>query len=387
LDLLICGATARAAALSALRAGIRPVTFDLFADTDLTALCRAGRIAAERYPAAFVDSALSVAPCAWLYTGSLENHPGLVDRISERHRLMGNVGAVLRAVRDPFRLSAALREAGIAVPGVRARADGLPRDGSWLVKPRASAGGLGIEPLGDGTCFPPDAYFQERIDGARLSAVFLADRAGAELVGITRQLAGCGRARFAYAGNVGPWPTSLPARLRIADLGRVVANRFTLAGLFGIDFILRDDVPWPVEVNPRYTASVEVLELATARALVRDHVRAVEAGTSDGPERVAELDSPGSPASPARPAGPFVGKAVVYAEGAGRFPALGVADRLLVTADAGWQTAIADVPARDTAFQAGDPVLTVFATGATVEACEARLSDVRRAWDARLRAT
>ena len=41
-----------------------------------------------------------------------------------------------------------------------------------------------------------------------------------------------------------------------------------LRGLFGVDFVLRDGIPWPVEVNPRYTASVEVLEFAAGiRAL------------------------------------------------------------------------------------------------------------------------
>ena len=31
-------------------------------------------------------------------------------------------------------------------------------------------------------------------------------------------------------------------------------------GVFGIDAIMRDGVPWLVEVNPRYTAAVEVVE-------------------------------------------------------------------------------------------------------------------------------
>ena len=35
-----------------------------------------------------------------------------------------------------------------------------------------------------------------------------------------------------------------------------------LRGVFGIDAIVRNGVPWPVEVNPRYTASVEVIEIA-----------------------------------------------------------------------------------------------------------------------------
>ena len=45
-------------------------------------------------------------------------------------------------------------------------------------------------------------------------------------------------------------------------------SAFGLAGWFGVDFILRDGIPWPVEINPRYTASVEIHELASGRSLL-----------------------------------------------------------------------------------------------------------------------
>ena len=40
-----------------------------------------------------------------------------------------------------------------------------------------------------------------------------------------------------------------------------------LRGVFGVDFILHDGSPCVVEVNPRYPASVEVLEHATGKAV------------------------------------------------------------------------------------------------------------------------
>ena len=48
--LLILGASVRAAAFSALRAGLRPWCVDLFADLDLRANCPALVIDASRYP-------------------------------------------------------------------------------------------------------------------------------------------------------------------------------------------------------------------------------------------------------------------------------------------------------------------------------------------------
>ena len=55
--------------------------------------------------------------------------------------LWGNDGSTLRAVRDPIAVAEALRRAGLPCPRVRLEPEGLPRDGSWLVKPLASAGG------------------------------------------------------------------------------------------------------------------------------------------------------------------------------------------------------------------------------------------------------
>ena len=58
---------------------------------------------------------------------------------------------------------------------------------------------------------------------------------------------------------------SLAAKLQ--RLGEVLASASGLMGWFGIDYVLRDGEPWPVEVNPRYTASVESSRAGFGRAL------------------------------------------------------------------------------------------------------------------------
>src|SRR5687767_7079098 len=110
--LLILGASARAAAWSARRAGFEPSAGDLFTDEDLRACCPAWRC--ERYPRDFEQIAAEAPPGPWIYTGGLENHPRLVDRIAARRPLFGNPGDVLREARDPFRLAEVLAAAGIA---------------------------------------------------------------------------------------------------------------------------------------------------------------------------------------------------------------------------------------------------------------------------------
>src|SRR5437879_3212295 len=98
-QVIIVGASVRAAAYSATRAGLEPYAIDLFADRDLTAICPA--VSIERYPYDFLPQLAAAPRAPWIYTGGLENYPSLVDKLAAIRPLMGNSGCVLRAVRDP----------------------------------------------------------------------------------------------------------------------------------------------------------------------------------------------------------------------------------------------------------------------------------------------
>ncbi len=91
---------------------------------------------------------------------------------------------------------------------------------------------------------------------------------------MTRQLPGMPGSPFAYRGNIGPSLVPAPLMSRLRQLGNVLISAFRLVGLFGVDYIQHDDEPWLVEINPRYTASAEVFELATHRTLLTEHLRA-----------------------------------------------------------------------------------------------------------------
>src|SRR5688500_19064239 len=88
------------------RDGRPVVAFDLFGDLDLRQ--SSSRVVKRGDLTALVDAAVAEAPGAVVYGASFENHPALVERLAERHTLLGNPPAALRAVRDPARLGAAL---------------------------------------------------------------------------------------------------------------------------------------------------------------------------------------------------------------------------------------------------------------------------------------
>jgi predicted ATP-grasp superfamily ATP-dependent carboligase len=362
------GASTRAAAFSALRAGVRPVCADLFADDDLAAACPAHRIDPERYPEDLERVAVEAPPGPWLYTGAIENHPDLIERIGVGRTLWGNAASTVRAVRDPLAVADIVRRAGLPGPEVRLSPESLPRNGSWLVKPLRSAGGWGIEPLEPLTGQPRrPSYYQQRIDGPSLAAVYLGDRSSARLAGVTLQEVGRPGAPFAYAGSVGPWPLAPIVLGRLEVLGATLAAAFRLAGLFGVDFVLREGEPWPVEVNPRYTASVEVLELALGRALLADHARIFDRRFSEPMPLVGRT---------------HVGKRILYASGPLRSPD-GERPARLFRAPSRFPR-LGDVPQPGTDFLPGAPVLTVFAHGSSLESCRRRLERKTAGWERRL---
>ena len=92
---LIVGASTRAAAFSALRAGLKPRCLDHFVDRDLMAICTVDRVEAQEGAAGLERLALGLPPGPWLYTGPLENHPDRVERISRTHRLHGKAAETL----------------------------------------------------------------------------------------------------------------------------------------------------------------------------------------------------------------------------------------------------------------------------------------------------
>jgi predicted ATP-grasp superfamily ATP-dependent carboligase len=408
-SLLILGASARAAAFSSLRAGYRPVCGDLFADVDLQAVCSVTPI--ERYPAELAEVASAAPAGAWLYTGGLENYPSLVDRISRPRELLGVSGAVLRRVRNPFLVAEALRRAGLPAPECRSSAVGLPTDGSWLIKGRRSSGGGGVAVWRGGRAIRANgsSYFQKRIAGEPQAAVFVAAAGESRLLGVTEQLlaseslaknplpSGEGRVSaapskthphpgplpegegvgdaFRYAGSLGPVPLTAIQRERFEQIGNVLACEFDLAGLFGVDCIVAGDEVWPVEVNPRYTASVEILERAMGVSAIAWHVAACR-------EKRLPRETPAS--AP----GQWFGKVIVYA------PTTLGKQYAVVDAElaAEWQAAnddsswplFADLPVAGARIAAGRPAFTLFSSASDRRMLREQLAREAAFWQMRL---
>jgi predicted ATP-grasp superfamily ATP-dependent carboligase len=139
------------------------------------------------------------------------------------------------------------------------------------------------------------------------------------------------------------FPRQAELLVRATALACAVTEAFGLRGLNGLDFVARDGVPLPIEVNPRYSASMELVERATGSSLFAIHAEACEG-------RLPE------------PAGLPVrvhGKAIIYAR-----------RDILVSDPVAWRVpVIADVPHPGVRIGRGHPICTLLADGLDAESC------------------
>jgi predicted ATP-grasp superfamily ATP-dependent carboligase len=364
MQVLIAGVTTRAMALSAGRAGYGVTAVDAFGDLDLRAVAEVITLepTGTRFdPMAAATAAEGIRAGLVAYTSNLENYPRAVERLARGRALLGNSPAVLTRVRNPVALSSLLRRCGFAVPTTRA----TPPTGAgvtrWLLKPRRSGGGHGVVVWHHRRSLPKKCYLQERIAGIPGSVIFAANRDSAVVLGLSRQLVGdsrFGAHGFRYCGSLLGGGTT-PVFPRQDDLletasamAREVTREFGLVGLNGIDFIARRGVPYPIEVNPRYSASMELVERAYRLSMFEIHVQACRGILPPEPDSRAGIE----------------GKAIVFAK---RDVTLGK-----TTAWVG-RRSFGDVPHPGQHILAGRPICTVFARGPDQATCLRRL--VRRA--------
>jgi predicted ATP-grasp superfamily ATP-dependent carboligase len=362
---LIAGVTTRALAQSAAKAGYRVTAVDAFGDLDLREVAEVISVRG-RHPGAgaFARAMASALLPAGLvaYTSNFENYPGAVGRLSQGRCLLGNPPQVLTRVRNPIELTRVLRRHGLATPETRATPPSMgSARGSWLLKPRRSGGGHGIELWSPHHPLPRNRYLQRLISGIAGSIVFAANGNAAVVLGFSRQLVGdsrLGAHGFRYCGNIlGTASTPLFPRQRellekAAALAEIVTREFGLLGLNGIDFIARNGVPYPIEVNPRYSSSMELVERAHHISMFRVHTDACR----------------GILPTVAAPGILMTGKAIVFAR------------RDVVLGDTQpWtrQAWLADIPHPGERVGRGQPICTVLAEAGDEKACYRLL--VRRA--------
>ena len=256
---LVAGFATRHVAQSASRAGYEVCAVDHFCDQDLSWYTKDR----EKF-------------------GDLEDLPGAIDRICMRHRfdffvptsgaeplspplpLLGTPAESIGRFLDKLDTQRFFESLGVPVPRI------LP-EGTYpaMVKPRSGAGGWRNAVIGSDaemaawrTLYEDVPYIrQEVIGGIPASVCCIADGSHALAITTNEQiLRGSGESTFGFSGSVTPFVH--PQGREMIVLAERIAAASGCRGTIGIDFVVSDDRPVAIEVNPRFQGTVDTVEMA-----------------------------------------------------------------------------------------------------------------------------
>jgi uncharacterized protein len=348
--IMIVAYSARALASSASYAGFAPLAIDVFGDDDTREMSLAmvkleGGLSEGLNFDKIIDAVeiLSKAhnPIGLVYGAGFEHQPETIAAIARKVRVFGNDSETVRRAKDPVTLAQICAANGVRHPQVAFAPPDEPE--LWLAKTRGAAGGAHITAAEPSSSFLPEIYFQRRVGGKSISALFLASERRAEIIGLSVQWTSPTlRSPFRYGGAAGPVDIGAGQADEIGRSVAAIASELGLTGLNSADFLVSPDAVWLIEINPRPGATLDTFESREASLFAR-HVAACEGRLT-----------PASQALGARAA------EIVYA------PHDGVVRRR-----SDWPDWAVDRSPAGTRFSVGDPVCTVLASGATVDLARA----------------
>jgi uncharacterized protein len=355
--IIVIGYSARALAASAAHAGFAPLSIDVFGDDDTREMSFAsvkldGGLAEGLTLDKVADAVQRLVgvydPVGLVYGAGFEHQPETIAAIAQRTRVFGNTAKTLMRGKDPLWLAQVCQANGVRHPAIAVETPDEPE--LWLRKRRGGAGGGHIVMAEAASRASPECYFQRRVAGDSISALFLASERKAEIIGLSLQWAApTPEAPFRYGGAAGPVDIDRAQAQEIARSVATISSELDLVGLNSADFLVSTDAVWLIEINPRPGATLDVFESNEAPLFAR-HVAACEGRRM--------------PASSS-----FAVKAAetVYAP-----------HEVAVCEELNWPDWAVDRSPPGTHFSAGDPVCTVLASGATVGFARACASERAR---------
>jgi len=209
------------------------------------------------------------------YSGGFENQFDIIAKLEQQFELLGNRPEALKQVRDPFRLQEIVNNAGLKMPEMLSPGTTPDPKLQWLRKAVKSGAGARIKPWKKVVPNDPNYIVQQKIDGPPQSVSFVANGREARIFAYSEQIIGdeaFGASGYRYVGNlILPQPDKGLIE-KLSRLANDLTRAFNLVGLNGIDFILHENEPYILEVNPRFSASMEIYEDALGQSIFDWHI-------------------------------------------------------------------------------------------------------------------
>lgn len=349
---LVAGFATRHVAQSARRAGYAVYAVDHFCDQDL-AWCTEDCLTfgeLDELPDTIAELAARHPVDALVVTSGAE-------AIGTTIPLCGTPPAKVERFLDKLEIQRFFEGLEVPVPPL-AGSDRFPA----MVKPRRGAGGWRNAVVKTGEdlrrweeAWPDVPYVaQYLVDGIPSSVSCVADGRRARAVAVNRQiLRGNGESAHGFAGSVTPFAHPLAAEM-VAVAERIAAASGCV-GSVGIDF-MAGEKPWAIEINPRFQATVDTVEMATGESVFSLHMDACRGVIPEARPQARQIAV----------------RRILFAE----------RDMRLDADLSALAPRIADIPWPGTEFEEGHAVVSVFGCGRTeaaaFESLEQNTAAVRR---------
>jgi len=269
---LVAGFATRHVAWSAKNAGYEVHAIDAFCDQDLhwnTKSCKTFE-ELESLPGLIEESCREIKPDILVVTSGAED-------ISVSKKISGNCKDKAGIFTDKNKIQEFFEENSIKVPSILA-AGIYPA----MLKPCKGAGGWRNTIVGSTeeenefrTLWPEIPYIrQEVVSGVPCSVSCVAAGGKAKAVAVNLQYlrGGDGERAFGFAGAATPLENGKKDDLmREAE---IIASMSGCTGSIGIDFILADEGIYAIEVNPRFQATLDIIEMSTGFNIFGAHIDA-----------------------------------------------------------------------------------------------------------------
>jgi len=310
---LVVGIDATSVSSSASRAGLEVFAVDYFGDLDLKKFCRsssslrelgllsdskdlfseekirnlvkiAGRVAEEQE----IDGVL--------LASGLEDCSDALEELQDLTGILGNSPEAIRRARDWELLFRDIRRLGVRFPETEIAqtlkgAKRAARDIGYpiVLKPSKGFGGMRISLVKSARELEDnyqrnameneEVLIQEYVEGVDASASVISTGNKSMILCLTEQVIGDlrlgQRESFGWCGNIVPLDVSNERAQVSVDSIKLVIEDLHLVGSNGVDFILSNsDLPYIVEVNPRFQETIECVERYLDTNIVENHLNA-----------------------------------------------------------------------------------------------------------------
>jgi len=125
---------------------------------------------------------------------------------------------------------------------------------------------------------PKDWLIQEYIKGNPVSCTTISNGVESEVISVNNQIIGDNKylnapKEFMYCGNVVPANVFAEERELIVDISLKLSTELGLKGINGFDFVLKNQYPYLIEINPRIPGSIRASEEAMNINLLDLHIK------------------------------------------------------------------------------------------------------------------